>query len=333
MPRNIPAGLASHIELGATSLCELIVITPVVGAPLAFTNHTQNLTVGGVLHLSRPGMRISLVKSNLSMEIDTSEGAGFFATGIITLADILRGKFNDALFQRAFCNYDAPGDGGYVFQSGYVGRVVVQDNMFTAELRSLLAAISQPVGRILSKRCDVRRLGDSRCKFDMTSSQTVAPFAAFRQTLSVADVITQIEIRVDSGYTLGDNGGGIDDWFRSGIIHWNTGANAGYESEIAWGDIEGVPTGLLYLGLLNAPGQDIAIGDTFYAEAGCDRSIEHCYGKFRNGVQPSGNLVNFRGFPYLIGDDLFQPADGLALRERPGDPPPVDPEEGPYESE
>ena len=316
MPRNIPAGLASHIELGATSLCELIVITPVVGAPLAFTNHTQNLTVGGVLHLSRPGMRVSLVKSNLRMEIDTSEGAGFFATGVITLADVLRGKFNDALFQRAFANYDAPGDGGYVFQSGYVGRVLVQDNVFNAELRSLLAALSQPVGRILSKRCDVRRLGDSRCKFDMGSVQQPGG-APFRQSLTVADVITQIEIRVDSGYTLGDNGGGIDDWFRSGIIHWNTGANAGYESEIAWSDIEGIPTGLLYLGLLNAPGQDIAIGDTFYAEAGCDRSTGHCQLKFRNAAQPNGNLLNFRGFPYLIGDDLYQPADALAFRPVP----------------
>jgi len=263
-------------------------------------------------------MRVSLVKSNVQMEIDTSEGAGFFASGIITLADILRGKFNDALFQRAFCNYDSPGDGGYVFQSGYVGRVTVQDNVFNAELRSLLAALSQPVGRILSKRCDVRRLGDSRCKFDMTSTQAATGSAPFRQTLAVAAVVSQIQIRVDSGFNLGDNGGGVDDWFRSGIIHWNTGANAGYESEIAWGDQEGItPPVPLYLGLLNAPGQDIAIGDTFYAEAGCDRSTGHCQLKFKNAAQPNGNLLNFRGFPGLLGDDLYQPADALTFRPIP----------------
>jgi uncharacterized phage protein (TIGR02218 family) len=320
MPRTIPAGLASHIAGGATSLCELIRITPVVGGVLAFTNHIQPLTVEGQLYVSRPGMRVSLVKSNVRMEIDTSEGAGFFATGIISLADVLRGKFVDAIFERRFCNYDSPGDGACTFQSGYVGRVTVQDNVFNAELRSLMAAISQPVGRIISRRCDVRRLGDSRCKFDMTSTQAATGSAPFRQTLSVAAVVSQIQIRVDSGFNLGDNGGGVDDWFRSGIIHWNTGANAGYESEIAWGDQEGItPPVPLYLGLLNAPGQDIAIGDTFYAEAGCDRSTGHCQLKFKNASQPNGNLLNFRGFPYLIGDDLYQPGDALAFRPVPGE--------------
>jgi uncharacterized phage protein (TIGR02218 family) len=258
-------------------------------------------------------MRVSLVKSNLRMEIDTSEGSGYFASGIITLADILRGKFNDALFERRFCNYDSPGDGGYTFQSGYVGRVTVADNVFNAELRSLLAALSQPVGRIISKRCDVRRVGDSRCKFNMLSTQA-GTGVAFRQLLTVADVISQIEVRV-TGASRGDNGEGIDDWFRSGVITWLSGNNAGYESEIAYTAVDLGP--VYYLGILNAPGQDIEPGDTFYAYAGCDRSTGHCQYKFRNSEQANGNLVNFRGFPYLIGDDLYTPADNLANRPVP----------------
>jgi len=311
MPRNIPAGLASHIAQGATSLCELIVITPTIGSVLAFTNHTQNLTVGGQLHLSRPGMKVSLVKSNIKMEIDNSEGQGFFQTGVITLGDILRGKFNDALFQRAFANYDSPGDGGYVFQSGYVGRVTVQDNVFSAELRSLLAVLSQPVGRILSRRCDARRLGDSRCKFDMTSTQA-GTGVQFRQNLTVGTVISQIEFLV-SGASLGNNGTGYDDWFRGGIVHWLTGNNAGYESEVS------ATTAGPGLRLFNPPGLDIQSGDTMYAEAGCDRSMGHCQYKFRGGTQPNGNLLNFRGFPYLIGDDLYRAGDSLAQKPIPGE--------------
>jgi uncharacterized phage protein (TIGR02218 family) len=314
MPRTIPAGLASHIELGATSLCELIKITPVVGSVLAFTNHISNLTVDGQLYLARPGMRISLVKSNLRMEVDTSEGAGYFATGVITLADILRGKFNDALFERRFANYDSPSDGGYTFQSGYVGRVTVQDNLFNVELRSLLAALSQPVGRIVSRRCDVRRLGDSRCKFNMTSTQAVTG-APFRQSLTVASVINQIEFTVASGFTIGNSLPGVDDWFRAGVITWLTGNNAGYESEIASSEVTLGP--VLTLNILNAAGQDIASGDTFYAYAGCDRSLLHCEHKFRNASQPNGNLLNFRGFPHLIGDDLYQPGDALTFRPLP----------------
>ena len=308
MPRTIPAALASHIEQGATSLCELIKITPTVGAVIAFTDHIQNLTVDGQLYLSRPGMRLSVLKSNVRMEIDNSEGAGFFQAGIITLGDILRGKFNDAFFERRFCNYDSPSE-GYTFQSGYIGRVEVWDNLFKAELRSLLAVISQPVGRIISRRCDVRRLGDSRCKFDMTSTQA-GTGVSFRQTLTVTSVVSQIEIIV-SGASLGSNGTGYDDWFRGGIVHWLTGNNAGYESEVS-ATIAGPG-----LRLFNPPGLDIQSGDTMYAEAGCDRSTGHCQYKFKNAAQPNGNLLNFRGFPYLIGDDLYRAGDALAQQPIP----------------
>ena len=313
MPRNIPPALDSHLNLGGTSLCELIVITPVVGSVLAFTSHTQNINVGGVLHLSRPGMRVSVVKSNIRMEIDNSEGAGFFQTGVITLGDVLRGKFNDAFFQRAFANYDSPGDGGYVFQSGYVGRVQVRDHLFSAELRSLLAVISQPVGRILSRRCDVRRLGDARCKFDMSQTQA-GTGVQFRQNLTVTGVVSQIEVQTSGMNLAGSNGSGYDDWFRGGIVHWLSGNNAGYESEIS---STVPPAGLR---LFNPPGLDIQAGDTLYAEAGCDRSMGHCEYKFRGSTSsPNGNLLNFRGFPFLIGDDIYRAGDALVSKPIPGE--------------
>jgi uncharacterized phage protein (TIGR02218 family) len=315
MPRNIPAGLAAHIASEATSLAELIRITPVVGSILAFTSHTQNLTVDGQLYLARPGMRVSLVKSNLKMEIDASEGQGFFHSGTISLADVLRGKFNDAVFERRFCNYDDVSQGSYTFQSGYIGRVSVNDNLFSAEMRGLLGLLSQPVGRILSRRCDVRRLGDSRCKFDMTSTQA-GTGVAFRQSLTVSSVVNQITINV-TGAVIGSSGGGSEDWFRAGVITWLTGANAGYESEIS-STLLGLG-GEKQLNLLNAPGQDIVAGDTFYGYAGCDRTMNHCFGKFRNAAQANGNLVNFRGFPYLIGDDLYMPADNMINRPPPGE--------------
>ena len=312
MPRTIPSALASHIDQGATSLCELIKITPTVGAILAFTSHIQNLTVDGQLYLSRPGMRLSVVKSNLRMEIDNSEGAGFFQTGLVTLGDLLRGRFNDAFFERRFANYDSPGDGGYTFQSGYIGRVEVRDNLFKAELRSLLAVLSQPVGRILSRRCDVRRLGDSRCKFDMTSTQAVTT-VPFRQTLTVSSITSQIEVQTSGMNLGGSNGTGYPDWFRGGMVTWLSGNNAGYESEIS-GTV--APTGLRFF---NPPGLDIAVGDTMYAYAGCDRSTGHCIGKFRNAAQPNGNMINFRGFPYLIGDDLYRAGDALVFTPVPGE--------------
>jgi len=301
MPRNIPAALAAHIALGGTSLCELIKVTPTVGSVLAFTNHIQNLTVDSQLYLARPGMRVSEVKSGLKMEIDTSQAQGFFQSGVITLADILKGKFRDATFERRFANYDSPGDGGYTYQSGQIGRVDVADNSFTVELRGLIQKLSQPVGRVTSRMCDVQRVGDARCKFNLATTQagTGTPFT---QTLTVTDVNTANEFEV-SGYS-----GGID-WFDGGYLTWITGNNAGYTAEIGAGIIIGF--GSLTLSLIMQPGQDIQVGDTCSATAGCDRFNHTCQNKFRNAAQPDGNLVNFRGYPDLAGAIIYKAADGI----------------------
>ena len=298
MPRTIPAGLDSHIAQGATSLCELIKITPTVGAVLAFTDHIQNLTVDGQLYLSRPGMRISVIKSSLKMEIDTSQGQGFFQSGVITLADVLKGKFKEAVFERRFANYDSPASGGCTIAKGLVGRVDVADNAFTVELRSEIQKLSQPVGRVTSRMCDVKRVGDERCKFNLATTHATSG-TPFTQTLTVTAVYTANEFGV-SGWL-----GGVIDWFDGGYLTWISGDNANYTAEIGSAPIFGRLT------LTMQPGADIQIGDTCSATAGCDRFEHTCQLKFRNATQPDGNLVNFRGYPQLAGAIIYKAADGI----------------------
>jgi uncharacterized phage protein (TIGR02218 family) len=305
MPRNIPAALVTHINQGGTSLCELIKITPTVGAVLAFTDHIQNLTVDGQLYLSRPGMRVSEVKSGLKMEIDTSQAQGFFQTGVITLADILKGKFRDAIFERRFANYDSASSGGYTYQSGQIGRVDVADNSFTVELRGLIQKLSQPVGRVTSRMCDVQRVGDARCKFNLASIHYIDG-TPFTQTLTVSSVFSANVFEVSSGYNVSYS----ESWFEGGYLTWNSGNNAGYTADIARSLIQSPPTTLEFT-LMMQPGADIQIGDTFTATAGCDRFATTCQNKFRNASQPNGNLVNFRGYPDLAGALIYKAADGI----------------------
>ena len=51
----------------------------------------------------------------------------------------------------------------------------------------------------------------------------------------------------------------------------------------------------------------IRTGDGFTVTAGCDRTAATCAGRF-------GNIVNFRGFPHMPGNDL------LLRTVREGDP-------------
>ena len=50
------------------------------------------------------------------------------------------------------------------------------------------------------------------------------------------------------------------------------------------------------LTLWQEPGRRPAAGDRFRVVAGCDKRAETCRAKF-------ANLLNFRGFPHIPGDD------------------------------
>jgi uncharacterized phage protein (TIGR02218 family) len=43
--------------------------------------------------------------------------------------------------------------------------------------------------------------------------------------------------------------------------------------------------------------QAIASGDAFVVTAGCDKAFATCHGRF-------SNVVNFRGFPHIPGNDF-----------------------------
>jgi uncharacterized phage protein (TIGR02218 family) len=103
-----------------------------------------------------------------------------------------------------------------------------------------------------------------------------------------------------TGYNINTGG---SPFFQNGRVTWLTGDNAGYTQQIASQEVLLGP--VLALTLRTQPGADIDMGDTFTATAGCDRTATDCQFKFRNTAQPNGNLVNYRGFPGLIGTDIY----------------------------
>jgi hypothetical protein len=82
-----------------------------------------------------------------------------------------------------------------------------------------------------------------------------------------------------------------DGAFAYGVLLWLTGENAGYEMEVKnW--ILSTHTMVLF----EKMPFEIAIGDTFAIDIGCDRRLATCKTRF-------GNVINFRGEPYLPGTD------------------------------
>ena len=104
-----------------------------------------------------------------------------------------------------------------------------------------------------------------------------------------------IENLRDRAFTASGLGGFARGWFRFGTLDWTTGPNAGRRAEVLAHDRS---DGIAVLTLLEAPIRPIGAGDNFTIRAGCDKRIATCGARF-------GNLVNFRGFPHIPGQDTI----------------------------
>lgn len=304
MPRSVPSGLLTHIAANGTSLCNLINVTDALGATLALTDHTENITVSSVTYVSRPGVQVSVLKTQGNMEIDNYEITGFFITGVVTLADVLKGRFTGARVRRYIVNYDSPSSGVLQIGDGNISRVEVRDNQFTCQVLGKMWRLSQPVGRLTTKHCDVIDFGGDRCFFDLNTTHYTTG-TAFKQNLTVSGVTNAITFNVSGASTSAP--AQASPWFEGGKVLWLTGNNAGYTQHIA----AQVSSGGLQFVLRTQPGADIQVGDTLTATAGCDRTTADCRYKAQNSSQPNGNMVNFRGQPGLIGEDMFLTASKI----------------------
>ena len=129
--------------------------------------------------------------------------------------------------------------------------------------------------------CDAT-LGDARCGIDLEDP-------AFRGTGTVIDGLR------DRAFTASGLGGFQAGWFRFGTLTWTSGPNAGRRAEVLAHDRS---DSVAVLTLLEAPIRPIGTGNGFTVHAGCDKRIATCGQKF-------GNVVNFRGFPHIPGQDTI----------------------------
>ena len=171
---------------------------------------------------------------------------------------------------------------------GSLGEIRRSDGAFEVELRGLAEALNAPVGRSVLRTCD-RALGDAKCGFD-----------ASQPGFSGEGVV---ESGAGASLSASGLGGFAAGWFTHGALVWLSGGNAGEKAAVKV-DRPG-EAGRRGLTLWQEPGRKVAAGDRFRVVAGCDKRAETCRAKF-------DNLINFRGFPHIPGDDWVTayPKDG-----------------------
>jgi uncharacterized phage protein (TIGR02218 family) len=277
--KTFSAGLAAHLASGVTTTCTCWRIERGDGMVLGFTDHDRTISFAGVSYEPTTGLDASAAVAHAGLQIGGLEVTGVFASERIGESDLEAGRYDNARVEAWLVNWAAP-DERHRMRVGSIGEVRREGASFTAEIRSLAHALDQERGRIFRATCDAD-LGDKRCRVDLADGAWTA---------SAAVLATDGHARISAAIP-GERVSGL---FDAGTLAFTSGANAGRRCEVlrhvrdADGD---------HLELWQAMTEAIASGNSFTVSAGCDKRFETCRGRF-------DNIINFRGFPHMPGNDF-----------------------------
>lgn len=267
--KSIPAGLQTHYDTRTTTTAWALKITRTDAAVYAFTSAQRNVELSGVTYLSAPGLLVKDFVTSAGLQVDNTELTILPDDALITLADILAGRWNNAAWQLWRYNWANPSNGVEAINRGLLGELQPRAGAYVAELRGLQQYLQQPIGSPSTKTCRAR-LGDARCTKVLTS---------FTFTGTLTSVTSQQTV-TDSGRSE------AADYFGDGSITWLTGDNSGLTHKVKTHATGGVLT-------LAAPAiYTLQVGDTYSIVAGCRKRLdEDCITKFNN-------VLNFQGEPH-----------------------------------
>ena len=276
--KSLSSELQAHLDDGTTTLSWCWRISRTDGVTLGFTDHDNVVSFDGTDFEPESGFAASEVRSGSDLSVDAQDAEGVLTSDRITETDIIDGRWDAAEVELWRVNWTDTSQ-RVLLRRGAVGQIRRGRMAFVAEVRSLAHVLGQTVGRTFQSSCDAA-LGDTRCGIDLEN-------AVHKGTGVVTDLLRDRAFMA-SGLSAFASG-----WFTSGTITWTSGANAGRITEVLAHDLAG---SIITLTLLEAPVRAISEGDAFIARAGCDKRMTTCGAKF-------ANVVNFRGFPNIPGQD------------------------------
>jgi uncharacterized phage protein (TIGR02218 family) len=241
------------------------------GVTIGLTSHDRDLVIEALRYSAAPGMMPSAVRSGIAMDMDDSDMTGALVADAISERDLAAGRWDGATLELRLTEWETPGDLWLPLMRGEIGAVSRKAGAFTAELAGAAAVLRAAVAPSTSPDCRAA-LGDRQCRVDMAGRRRVV-------TVDMAD---------DAVVTADGLEAGI---YAFGTLRWLTGANGGIVQAVA-------DNGAETLTLADPPPFVVEAGARALLSEGCDRQLATCAERF-------GNVVHFRGEPYLPGTDLL----------------------------
>ena len=277
---SIDTDLLAHYQGSATTVAWAIKITRTDAEVFGWTSADKDATISSVDYLSAPGLDVASFATSAGLAVDNTEITILPDDAIITRADILAGRWDNAEYVLFRYNWADLTDGIEVRSVGNLGEVQPKSGAYVAELRGLQQYLQQPIGAASTKTCRAR-LGDSMCGVDL---------GPWTETGTITGV-TSKQVFTDSSRAE------ADDYFGEGLLTWTGGLNDGLTQKVK---TYASDTFTLALPMIF----DVQVGDTYSVIAGCRKRLdEDCVTKF-------DNVLNFQGEPHRpTVDDLTSSPD------------------------
>jgi uncharacterized phage protein (TIGR02218 family) len=237
------------------------------GVTLGFTAHDRDLWFEGVLHRAAPGMVPSAIRRSAGLDDDSAEVAGALTHDAVRDEDLAAGCYDGARVRVGLIDWES-GEHETIW-SGTLGAVTEEDDRFTAELTSRKAELlANPVPRT-SPGC--------RAAFCGPGCNLNPGFFTHEAVVTGVDEETVMLAGTAAADLVG------------GRLRWLDGAMDFGVRGLAEG-------GALVLD--PPPGPALGAGARVIVREGCDHRLETCATRF-------ANAANFRGEPFLPGNDLL----------------------------
>lgn len=288
--------LFEHLAGGVTHVCRCWAVVRGDGATFGFTDHDRDLAFEGIIFRAGTGLSAKALVQTTGLSVDNTEAVGALSDAAVTEEDIAAGRFDGAEVRAWLVDWQDVAARVLQFR-GTFGELTRSGGAFTVELRGLAEALNQPQGRVYQSGCSAV-LGDAACGVDLAAPGYFAERAV--------EEVEEGRIFRFTEFT------GFDDrWFEKGRLWVLGGAAEGLVGVVKNDRLSA--SGRL-VELWQTLGAPVAPGDPVRIEAGCDKRADTCRLKFHN-------LLNFRGFPHIPGDDWLVTApargginDGGALK-------------------
>lgn len=276
--KNTPTALRNHMAQGTTTLAHLVKLTRRDGFVLAVTlDHDRPIPLDGLVYQPALGMIPTDLETSGTLSVDNMDAKGALMALGIAEADIAAGLWDLCDVRVMRVNWMNPAAGAEKLKRGWFGEISIGRDSFNNEIRGITQKLQQTIGEVVSASCKAD-LFDSRCT--IVDTEGVWKFSS----IAVTGVTSARQFAAGG---LGQEAG----FFDAGKITWTTGANAGLSMEVRAHTVGGS------IELQEPMPFPVEAGNQFTIWAGClKRHDLDCTQKF-------GNIINFRGAPFVPGQD------------------------------